>query len=67
VTARRIGGSLDTAALSRLHFHTLDREQQADAIRRLAADGQGDRTIAQATGLSVEQVRRVLADRRELT
>jgi DNA invertase Pin-like site-specific DNA recombinase len=55
-----IGGTLDTAALSRLHFHRLSQGEQAAAIRRLAAAGQGAHTIAHATGLSVEQVRRVL-------
>jgi hypothetical protein len=60
--SRSIGGALDQAALSRLHFHALDREQQAAAIRRLADAGHGDHTIAQATGLSAEQIRRVVAD-----
>jgi hypothetical protein len=43
-------------------FLTLDREQQHRAIHELAADGHGDLTIAQATGLSVEMVRRILAE-----
>jgi hypothetical protein len=60
--ADRVGGVLSTEALARLHFHSLDRDQQAQAIRRLAASGQGDHTIAHATGLSVEQIRRVLAE-----
>lgn len=55
-----IGGTLDVAALARMHFHALDREEQAAAIRRLAASGQGDHTIAHATGLSVEAVRQLL-------
>jgi hypothetical protein len=46
MSSRSIGGALDTAAMARLHFHALDREQQAQAIRRLAAAGQGDHTIA---------------------
>jgi hypothetical protein len=58
------GGSLDMAALARLHFTTLSPAEQAAAIRRLAASGQGEHTIAHATGLSVEMVRRVLAERR---
>jgi hypothetical protein len=58
-----IGGTLDTAALSRLHFNVLDKEAKAAAIRRLAATGQTDATIATATGLSIEMVRRILADR----
>lgn len=56
----RIGGTLDYAALSRLHFHALDAEQKAAAIGRLAASGQGEHTIAHATGLSVEFIRQVL-------
>jgi hypothetical protein len=62
MSCRSIGGALDTAALARMHFHALDREQQAEAIRRLAAAGQGEHTIAHATGLSVEMIRRVLAE-----
>ena len=57
-----IPGALDMTALSRLHFHVLDREQQAQAIRRLVSSGQGEHTIAHATGLSVEQIRRVLSE-----
>jgi hypothetical protein len=57
-----IGGNLDMAALGRMHFHVLSREQQAQAIRRLAAGGQGEHTIAHATGLSVEFIRRILAE-----
>ncbi len=61
MSSRSIGGAPDLTALARMHFHSLDREQQAAAIRRLAAADQGDHTIAHATGLSVEMVRRVLA------
>lgn len=59
---RSIGGPLDPAALARLHFHALDREEQAAAIRRMAADGVTDYGISHATGLAVEQVRRILAE-----
>jgi hypothetical protein len=58
----QIGGALDQAALARLHFHTLTHDEQAAAIRRLAASGQGEHTIAHATGLSVEMIRRLLAE-----
>lgn len=44
------------------HFHALDRQQQAQAIGRLAIAGQGEHSIAHATGLSVEFIRRVLAE-----
>ena len=61
MTRSTIGGRLDQAALARMHFHTLERTEQEAAIRRLATSGQGEHTIAHATGLSVEQIRRVLA------
>lgn len=70
--SRSIGGVLDLKALSgtagpdtnrMAHFHALAREQQADAIGRLAATGMNEHSIAHATGLAVEQVRRVLAER----
>lgn len=43
------------------HFLLLDRAQQAQAIKRLAFSGMRESTIAAATGLSVEAVRRILA------
>jgi hypothetical protein len=57
----RIGGALSTEALARFHFHALAPTAQTAAIRRLAAAGQGEHTIAHATGLSVDMIRRVLA------
>jgi len=63
VGPRSIGGKLDAAGLARLHFITLDRGQQAQSVRRMAASGQSDHAIAAATGLAVEMVRRTLADR----
>ncbi len=57
-----VGGPLDLAAMSRLHFTTLTRDQQAIAICRLAASGQSEHTISHATGLSVEFIRRLLAE-----
>lgn len=47
------------------HFAALDREQQEQAVRRLAATGMGDHTIAAATQLSIEQIRRILGEGRE--
>jgi hypothetical protein len=58
---RTIGGALDMSALARLHFHSLDASEQTNAIRRMAATGQGAHTIAHATGLSVEFIRQLLA------
>lgn len=43
-------------------FHSLDHEQQLHAVRNMARAGLGDHTIASATGLSVEMVRRFLAE-----
>jgi hypothetical protein len=44
------------------HFACLDPPAQADAIRRLRLAGHGAQTISSATGLSAEQVRRVIRD-----
>jgi hypothetical protein len=46
-----------------VHFHTLTRAEQALAIRHLAASGMPEYTIATATELSVEMIRRVLGER----
>ncbi|HEX4050500.1 MAG TPA: hypothetical protein VHY19_06460 [Steroidobacteraceae bacterium] len=46
------------------HFLLLDAEQQAHAIRRMAAQGWSDYGIAAATRLSVEQIRQILAEAR---
>lgn len=43
------------------HFLLLDRAAQETAIQRLAASGMSDYGVAAATGLSVEMVRRVIA------
>lgn len=45
----------------RHHFRCLDHAQQAEIVRRLAAV-HGEFTIANITGLAVEQIRRVLTD-----
>jgi hypothetical protein len=55
-----IGGALDMAALARLHFTVLSQAERAAAIRWLSATGQGEHTIAHATGWTIEAVRRVL-------
>lgn len=61
-SATFIGTRLSDAARMR-HWHALTPAEQQNAIRRLAADGSSDHGISQATGLSVEQIRRVLAER----
>ena len=43
-------------------FHSLSREQQAEAIRRLATAGWSEYGIASATGLAVEAIRALLAE-----
>lgn len=48
------------------HFLLLDREQQAQAITRMANTGWSDFGIATVTCLSVEQIRRILAEARVL-
>lgn len=54
----------DTRETHFAHFLVLGREAQAGAIRRLATVGHSPQTIAAATRLSVEQVKRILeADR----
>ena len=42
------------------HFHSLSFEAQAGAIRRLAATGMSLQGISHATGIAVEQLRRVI-------
>jgi hypothetical protein len=51
---------LDSARM--LHFRGLEHAQQAEPVRRLAALGQSEFTIARATGLSVEMIQRVLGE-----
>lgn len=46
------------------HFLLLDHEEQVAAIQRLARSGMGDYTIAAATGLSVEAIRRIIGERK---
>jgi hypothetical protein len=58
-----IGGKLNLGALSRLHFHVLTRAEQEAAIRKMAGVGMSDYGISHATGLAVEQVRRVIGER----
>ena len=53
-------GAIDDARMR--HFRSLDQARQVEAIQRLALDGWSARGIAHATGLSVEQVQRVLAE-----
>lgn len=45
-----------------LYFLLLSPDQQAQAIRRLHLSGMLDHSIAAATKMSVEMVRRILAE-----
>ncbi len=45
------------------HFMLLDENERRRAIHRLADSGFSDYAIASASALSVEMVRKVLADR----
>jgi hypothetical protein len=47
------------------YFHLLSPEDMRASIVRLALSGMSDTTIAAATALSVEQVRRVIAEQNE--
>lgn len=51
-----------TGSAERAHFLSLPPDQQAAAVHRLAASGLAEYDIADATGWSVEQVRRVLGE-----
>jgi hypothetical protein len=46
------------------HFHELERDEQIEAIWRMACSGYSVYGIAAATGISVEQLRLILAERR---
>lgn len=61
-----IGGTLTYEALARLHAPRTHTELRA-ACLELHARGYSDYSIARATLLAVEQVRRLLAERRERT
>jgi hypothetical protein len=45
------------------YFMMLSQSEQCAAIRRMAAIGMSDYTIASATRLSVEQIRQIIGDR----
>jgi hypothetical protein len=47
------------------HFHKLTRQEQAQAIHHLAAEGWSEYGISHATQLAIEQIRRVLGERNE--
>jgi hypothetical protein len=47
------------------YFQMLTHQEQRAAIQRMSAGGMSDYIIAAATALSVEMIRRVLAELRE--
>ena len=50
---------------ARQHFNVLTQAEISEAIAHMAREGLSDHTIAAACRLAVEEVRRVLAERRE--
>lgn len=50
------------SAAELFHFDRLTRAEQAQAIRRMASEGWSEYGLAAATRLSVEQIRRILAE-----
>ena len=48
------------------YFALLTRDEQAEAIIRMAAQRMSESTISAATQLSIEQIRQVLGQRRAL-
>lgn len=58
---RTIAEPLSHDQQARHDFAQLPHDEQASAVRNLAADGFGDYEIATRTGLHVELVRRLLA------
>ena len=48
------------------HFLLLTVSEQAEAIKRMASQGWSEYGLAQATRLSVEQIRRILSERAEV-
>lgn len=48
---------------ARQHFDELSDEEKRQAIYNLADFGHGEYTIASASGISIEAVRQVLAER----
>lgn len=64
---RSIPGALDLRALDlltgRYRHRPQTREEMRAAVHGMASGGMTDHTIARATGLSVEQVRRLLGER----
>jgi hypothetical protein len=46
-----------------LYFELLTENERREAIARLARSGMSDYGISSATGLAVEQIRRILGER----
>ena len=61
MNGRTIGGRLGMRELAQLHRPSTHDEMRI-AVRELASRGMTDYTIASATGLAVEQVRRFLTE-----
>lgn len=60
---RRAGRGCMTSDQRRMnHFLLLSRDEQRAAVARLHLSGMSDTTIATASGLAVEQIRRILSE-----
>ncbi|HJS88691.1 MAG TPA: hypothetical protein VJ738_01860 [Steroidobacteraceae bacterium] len=62
--ARSIGGVLDMRALATLHRPST-RDEMVVVVTELASRGMPETSIAAATGLAIEQIRRILGDHQE--
>lgn len=59
-----VAGTLGMQELAQLH-RPCDRDAMRAACLELAARGMSDHTIAAATGMAVEQVRRLIGERHQ--
>lgn len=55
-------GAAEQEAARMAAFERLTREQQSEAIRRMLRDGVPEYTVAAATRLSIEMVRRIVGE-----
>jgi hypothetical protein len=54
---------LNAEQRARQHYDDLTADEKIEAVCRMADSGYGDYSIASATGLAVEQIRRILGER----
>jgi hypothetical protein len=56
---------LNAEQRARQHWHELTPEQKREAVLDLIDSGMGEYAVSGATGLSIEQIRGIVGDRRE--